>query len=123
MTCRGWELAFWRNRIDAMHFARISCVTSGGGVMSGAEWIAAYEKLDAAVTELHRLLELRDPEPPSVLTDYVLVLGAMYLDAAGRRGGFTTVLPRGGSQPSYITKGLMREGLDLLARGARPTDL
>jgi len=61
--------------------------------------------------ELHRLAEGRQPEPPAVPTDYVLVIGAMYIGDCGHRNGVTGTFPKDGSQPAYITKGLLHEAL------------
>lgn len=77
-----------------------------------AEWVAAYQQLDAAVMALHRLTEKRDPEPPAVPVDYVLVVGAMWVDEYGQRSGATGTFPKDGFQPAYITKGLLHEALD-----------
>lgn len=81
------------------------------------EWVAAYRQLDAAVAELHRLMEQRDPDPPSFPTDYVLVVGAMYVDEDGDRGGVVRWFPKDGSQPGYITVGLLDSASAVLRAG------
>ncbi|WP_043984379.1 DUF7213 family protein [Mycolicibacterium llatzerense] len=78
------------------------------------EWAAAYEQLDAAVATLHQLMESGEPEPPAVPTDYVLIVGSMFIDSEGGRCGVTRWFPKGRSQPTYITKGLLHEVLDAL---------
>lgn len=73
-----------------------------------AEYEAAYRQLADAVEALHRLAEQANPEPPAVATDWVLLVGAMYIDdESGQRGGVVEVYPRDGSQPAYITTGLV----------------
>ncbi|KAB7752773.1 DUF7213 family protein [Mycolicibacterium mucogenicum] len=78
------------------------------------ETVAAYQALDAAVMELHRLVEARNPEPPAVATDYVLVVGAMYIDSSGDRNGVVEVFPKDGSQPAYVTTGLLDSALRMV---------
>lgn len=79
------------------------------------EWSAAYDALDSAVQELHRLIELDNPEPPAVATDYVLVVGAMYIQDGGRNG-VVEIFPSHGMQPAYITTGLVESARQLLSR-------
>lgn len=79
-----------------------------------AEWEAAYRQLDEAVAALHQLMESGEPEPPAVPTDYVLIVGSMFIDKSGGRCGVTRWFPKGRSQPTYITKGLLHEVLDAM---------
>ncbi|TDO18148.1 hypothetical protein EV580_1330 [Mycobacterium sp. BK086] len=82
-------------------------------------WRKAYSKLDEAATELFRLLE-RDTDnpgdPPAIPTDYVLVVGSMYIDSDGDRCGITSHFPKDGSQPVYVTDGLLSQALAHLRR-------
>lgn len=74
---------------------------------------AAYAKLDEVITELHALLtdESVDEHGDAAIvgdvpTDAVLLIGSQYFDG-GDRQGVVTICPRNGSQPSYITAGLL----------------
>lgn len=74
----------------------------------------AYADLEQA---LHALLtiaredEAEDGDSPEALTDWVIVTGSQFYDEDGDRAGAVTILPRDGSQPAYITVGLLREAL------------
>jgi hypothetical protein len=83
------------------------------------EWRAAYAQLDAAVNELHRLIERDNAEPddaPSVPTDYVLLVGWMLYDEDNDRVGGVNCFPKQGSQPDYITTGLVTTAQQTLGR-------
>jgi hypothetical protein len=85
-----------------------------------AEHAAAYRKLDEAVNDLHRILEVEQPDPPSAPTDYVLLVGYQYIDDDNDRGGIVCVYPKDGSQPAYITTGLLDIARQHIAgRGSR----
>ncbi|OCB45572.1 hypothetical protein A5721_16395 [Mycobacterium vulneris] len=73
----------------------------------------AYAKLDEAIEELSSVFCDADGEIP---IDAVLIVGAQSVDDDGDRVGGITVFPRHGSQPLYITSGLMSHGLAVLAR-------
>jgi len=76
--------------------------------LSADEWKAAYQALDAAARELHRLIESEaDEDNPSTVCDYVLITGWMFVNDGDRVGG-VSVFPQHGSQPAYITTGLLR---------------
>lgn len=49
-----------------------------------------------------------------LITDLVIIVGAQHVDDEGDRCGRTLVIPRNGSQPTYVTKGLLTEALDLI---------
>jgi hypothetical protein len=86
--------------------------------VQGNEWRAAYAKLDEAVHELHRLMECANEIPAkrrAMPTDYVLVVGSMYLDSDSGRCGVVTYFPKDGTQPSYITIGLLTSTAQAIA--------
>jgi hypothetical protein len=74
---------------------------------------AAYAKLDEVIDELNRIYteeareEHGDVVSDDVATDAVLVIGSQSFDEDGDRTGCVTICPRGGSQPAYITAGLL----------------
>ncbi|MDO3335141.1 DUF7213 family protein [Mycobacteroides abscessus] len=69
------------------------------------------------MNEIHRLCADSD-EPTSIPTDYVLVVGAQLIDDDGDRVGGVSYFPKGGSQPPYITAGLLEVARAMLARQA-----
>jgi hypothetical protein len=77
-------------------------------------------KLDEAVHELYRLLEQDTDEPddpPGYPTDYVLIVGSMFIDNDdGGRLGCVSVFPKEGSQPAYITTGLVESARQSINR-------
>ncbi|MFT9573649.1 hypothetical protein [Mycobacteroides abscessus] len=83
---------------------------------------AAYRRLDEVVRELTAITEDEsdDGQPRYTATDYVLIVGAQTIDNDGDRVGYVTVYPQGGSQPSYITTGLVAQARGFLA--ASPAD-
>ena len=83
------------------------------------EWVAAYKQLDEAVMTLHRLSEARHPDPPAVPTAYVLVVGAMWVDSDGDQGGGVGLFPKDGSQPAYITTGLLHTAAASIDKASR----
>ncbi|QSM04895.1 Uncharacterised protein [Mycobacteroides abscessus subsp. bolletii] len=78
---------------------------------------AAFNRLEDVVNEIHRLCADSD-EPTSIPTDYVLVVGAQLIDDDGDRVGGVSYFPKGGSQPPYITAGLLEVARAMLARQA-----
>lgn len=83
---------------------------------------AAYQRLDEVVRELTAITEDEsdDGQPRYTATGYVLIVGAQTIDNDGDRVGYVTVYPQGGSQPSYITTGLVAQAQGFLA--ASPAD-
>lgn len=79
---------------------------------------AAYQKLDDAVNELIAIANTESDdgdEPLLVPTDYVLLTGLQGVDDDGDRVGGVNIFPKGGSQPAYITRGLVATAQDWLA--------
>jgi hypothetical protein len=81
----------------------------------------AYEALDAAAAALVatvRACEEVDSEYdyPETITDLVLVVGTQWIDNDGDRNGRMMAFPRNGSQPYYITDGLLNAALKGTAR-------
>lgn len=69
---------------------------------------AAYRKIDEAVNELIGIInDESDDKNPFVPTDYVVVVGTQCIDDEGDRIGSVTMFPKDGSQPHYITAGLV----------------
>ncbi|MFI7168507.1 DUF7213 family protein [Rhodococcoides fascians] len=70
--------------------------------------------VDAAIRDLNALVRAdvtEDDDSPEALVDWVIVTGSQFFDADGERCGAVSVLPREGSQPSYVTVGLLSEAL------------
>jgi len=78
----------------------------------------AVTALETAIGAVARLM-FDDDE---VVTDAVLVLGAQRIDDDGDRIGRVGNFPRHGSQPPYITAGLLTEAIDLLHNPNRRSD-
>ncbi|SIC88120.1 DUF7213 family protein [Mycobacteroides abscessus] len=80
---------------------------------------AAYEKLDEAVNALVDVMnnESEDCDDDTLLipTDYVLLVGLQGVDDDGDRVDGVNFFPKGGSQPGYITRGLVATTSDWLA--------
>ena len=70
---------------------------------------AAFELLDQAITACTRLSGC-----DGVAVDAVLIVGMQHLDSDGDRLGHVEVYPRSGAQPSYVTRGLISEGVKLM---------
>ncbi len=71
---------------------------------------AAYQTLDRAIEQLV------DGAAPDghIVTDAVLVVGLQSITGEGRRVGSVGVFLRDGCQPLWISRALLREGLDAL---------
>ena len=75
-----------------------------------AQHKAAFELLDQAITACTRLSGC-----DGVAVDAVLIVGIQHVENDGARTGHVEVYPRSGAQPSYITRGLIDEGRELLS--------
>lgn len=79
---------------------------------------AAYTKLDEVIAELHAICTAEaidehgaDVVDEDVPTDAVLLIGSQNYYDDGDRVGCVTLCPRSGSQPAYITAGLLQMAL------------
>lgn len=72
---------------------------------------AAYAKLAEVVSELIDIAnhEEDDDGMPMVPVDYVLVIGCQWITGDGDRRGGVGCYPKDGSQPPYITAGLLAD--------------
>ena len=75
---------------------------------------AAFDLLDQAIAALFTATRDDDNTPHDVPVDAVLLVGVQRVDDEGDRIGYVEVYPRAGSQPAYITRGLIDEGRKLL---------
>lgn len=76
---------------------------------------AACAALEEAITALASYC----CDPDDMVTDAVLVLGAQYIDDDGDRLGRVIVFPRHGSQPPYISVGLLESARRLIEQPDR----
>jgi hypothetical protein len=72
----------------------------------------AWAALDAAIEACHAITQ----DDRDVAVDAVLVIGCQTIDNDGDRIGNVEVFPRRGSQPSYVTRGLLEEATTLIHR-------
>ena len=70
---------------------------------------AAFELLDQAIAACVGLSGC-----DGVPVDAVLIVGIQHVDSDGARLGHVEVYPRSGTQPSYLTRGIISEGSKLL---------
>lgn len=78
--------------------------------MSDCDTAAAAAALENAIRAVAELM-FDDNE---VIVDAVLILGAQRIDDDGDRIGRVGNFPRHGSQPTYITAGLLNQAMDLV---------
>jgi hypothetical protein len=83
----------------------------------------AYAALDAAAQTLVAAAQAReevdaDCDYPETVTDLVLVVGTQWIDNDGDRGGRMFAFPRNGSQPYFISEGLLHAALASVRRAA-----
>ncbi|QBP30280.1 hypothetical protein KDW77_gp66 [Mycobacterium phage Pinnie] len=80
---------------------------------------AAAAALDQAIAALWAI---PDPDRPAgaMPVDACLVVGVQHVEDDGDRIGYVEVFPREGSAPSYITRGLLADGLRLLDEAEAP---
>lgn len=77
---------------------------------------AAYAALDAAANALVAVARAReevdaDCDYPETVTDLILVVGTQWIDNDNDRAGRMFAFPRNGSQPYWITGGLLQAAL------------
>ncbi|SHX92338.1 Uncharacterised protein [Mycobacteroides abscessus subsp. bolletii] len=72
---------------------------------------AAYAKLAEVVSELIDIAnhDEDDDGMPIVPVDYVLLIGGQWITSDGDRRGGVACYPKDGSQPRYITAGLLAD--------------
>ncbi|UVO12814.1 hypothetical protein NM962_01195 [Mycobacterium sp. SVM_VP21] len=68
----------------------------------------AANKQDAALEALLDVIGRSEHFADEVITDAVLIVGSQYVDDDGDRCGHVYMFPRHGSQPAYITMGLIK---------------
>lgn len=71
-----------------------------------------YAEIDGLVAELQELVRVENADGddvPETVVDWVLVAGFQFFEENGDRVGGVSIFPRGGSQPAYLTVGLLHE--------------
>ena len=78
---------------------------------------AAYAQLNQAIEELLASDDVLDDDDgmPEMVTDSVLLVGLQFVDHDGDRCGRVILYPRDGSQPHYITEGLLHAALSVIS--------
>lgn len=66
-----------------------------------------------------RALAAHALDADDIVTDAVIILGAQYIDDDGDRIGRVVTFPRHGSQPTYITLGLIDSAQNLIHNAER----
>lgn len=74
----------------------------------------AYSALNTAIDQLVASDDELAQELPETVTDAVLLLGVQFFTDGGDRCGRVLLYPRNGSQPYYITEGLLHAGLSVI---------
>ncbi len=78
---------------------------------------AAIKALEDAVEAFMALQrEMYEDYGDVLAVDAVLIVGAQWIDSEGDRCGDAGLLPRNGSQPAYITRGLVDDARAKLNR-------
>lgn len=68
---------------------------------------AAHAELEAAIDAYLKVVQQDDDCHDVMAVDAVLLVGVQWIDDDGDRCGNVCILPRDGSQPTYITLGLL----------------
>lgn len=85
---------------------------------------AALDALDVAIVGMFEAIRTEDNDTPddAIPVDAVLLIGVQHIDRDDDRVGFVEVIPRYGSQPAYVTRGLIGDALHLLDQIADQDD-
>lgn len=73
-----------------------------------------YRRLNDLIDEFVEQQQNEDDEYPETATDAVLLIGTQFVEHSGDRGGRLLMFPRDGSQPYYITQGLLHAGMNAI---------
>lgn len=97
---------------QSIHVSLDGAETSRKTAFTRAEACQALEEAIRAIAE-HTL------DNDDIVTDAVIILGAQYIDDDGDRLGRVITFPRNGSQPPYITLGLLDAAQNLIRNAER----